>query len=245
MENSNGLHYMPVYHFDKSKECYCGSNKTFGECCASPDPHREPPQYIQIIHDYLTPAECKSFIRFSSKQPKSWLTVVDEKEASTNNRVVEMRHPERVTQSVDMGKKFEQASQWINAAIKRYVAPVGKPEWYEAPQLLRYGPGGKYEKHADAEQLESSSNRVFRFLDRDFSLLIYLNDDYRGGEIEFTSLNFTYKPRAGDLVVFPSNHVFTHRSKSIEFGTKYALVSWGAFVGSPRVGGVASKISVY
>ena len=33
-----------------------------------------------------------------------------------------------------------------------------------------------------------------------FGVIIYFNDDYEGGEIEYPQYNFSYKPKAGDIV---------------------------------------------
>jgi predicted 2-oxoglutarate/Fe(II)-dependent dioxygenase YbiX len=145
------------------------------------------------------------------------------------------RDPSRVTQSVDMGKKQELVEAWFKRACLEKFGNSAVAEWFEKPQMLRYGPAGKYGLHADAEHFDFEQNRFYRFLDRDFSMLIYLNDEYEGGELNFPWLNYRYKPKAGDLVIFPSNHIFSHESLPITRGNKYALVSWGAFRHSPRI----------
>jgi 2OG-Fe(II) oxygenase superfamily len=57
---------------------------------------------------------------------------------------------------------------------------------------------------------------------------LYLNEDYDGGEIEFY-LNgdiISYKPKAGDLIVFPSNEPYYHRVKAIKNGNKFMVRRW-------------------
>lgn len=48
---------------------------------------------------------------------------------------------------------------------------------------------------------------------------IYLNDDYEGGEIEFIDERenklITYKPKAGDITVFPSGRPYWHSAKAV------------------------------
>lgn len=234
MTNETGRFYVPSYHFDVSHPCYCGSGKAFGQCCASTDPDRSVPAGIQIVDDFILPSERRNILRFVKKQPRDWLKVFDS-EKSTPTKEVHIKDPDRVAQNVLLGKKEKTVVSWFAKAVDDYVRPINRPEWFEAPQLLRYGPGGKYVAHADAEDFDAQQRQFFRIIDRDFSMLIYLNDDYEGGEIYFKHLNFTYKPRAGSFVAFPSNHVFSHESQPIISGTKYALVSWGAFFGSPRV----------
>jgi len=59
--------------------------------------------------------------------------------------------------------------------------------------------------------------------DRDpvLSVVLYLNDDYVGGELYFKNQNLTIKPLAGSIVVFPSVAPYYHESRRIIVGTKY------------------------
>jgi hypothetical protein len=54
-----------------------------------------------------------------------------------------------------------------------------------------------------------------------FSLVTYINDDYEGGEISFPNHNVTIKPKAGSLIMFPSQQPFIHEVKPIISGTRY------------------------
>lgn len=54
---------------------------------------------------------------------------------------------------------------------------------------------------------------------------MYINDDYDGGEIEFfiDGNIITYKPSAGDIIVFPSDSPYYHGVKIIKNGNKYFI----------------------
>ena len=229
----NERHYVPRYHFHLQKPCYCRSGKLFGDCCAISSVTGRAPRGISITHEYVPAAERRRLLRFAEKQKRSWLTVFD---TDTKGEMKRRRDPARVTQQVELGKQQATSNAWIKRVCETHInqGPT-KAEWFETPNLLRYGPQGKYTIHSDAEHFDLKTERFYRFIDRDFSILIYLNDDYTGGELHFPWLRFTYKPKAGDLVIFPSNHIFSHESLSIQTGTKYALVSWGAMQGTPRV----------
>jgi len=233
---SRNLFYVPTFHFNLAKPCYCGSNILFGQCCGSSEQERTPPKHIHIVKNFLSDTECKRFIRFATKQKRSSLPVADGHK-ETGNKVEHTKSATRVTERVALGRKQALANAWFESACMHQLSRLStvKTQWFEAPHLLRYGPGGKYDIHSDAEHFDFQAQRFYRFIDRDFSMLIYLNDDYEGGGLNFPWLNYQYQPKAGDLVFFPSNHVFTHESLPIISGTKYALVSWGAFRGSPRV----------
>lgn len=83
-------------------------------------------------------------------------------------------------------------------------------------QILKYEKGEMYHTHVD------SSNKNFRVL----SLIIYLNENYEGGETSFVRQNIKVKGNTGDILTFPSNHCFPHKSNPIIKGTKYAMVTW-------------------
>lgn len=82
--------------------------------------------------------------------------------------------------------------------------------------LLKYSEGEEYKAHYDS----GSTNR------RIISAILYLNDNYEGGEIEFTHLGIKIKPQAGMLILFPSSFPYTHIAHPVTKGKKYALVTW-------------------
>jgi predicted 2-oxoglutarate/Fe(II)-dependent dioxygenase YbiX len=108
-------------------------------------------------------------------------------------------------------------------------------EWFEKPKVLRYGPGNYYGVHADNCYRARTDNFWTKKIDRDISLLIYLNEDFEGGSLSFEKFFYSFQPRVGDLVLFPSDNRYKHCANPVRSGTRYAVVSWGAFLGEPRV----------
>lgn len=53
------------------------------------------------------------------------------------------------------------------------------------------------------------------------SVVLYLNDNYLGGELSFPQQGIKIKPEAGSIVVFPSTEPYFHESLPIESGIKY------------------------
>jgi len=94
----------------------------------------------------------------------------------------------------------------------------------EPPQFLYYNEGGKYDLHNDSEDLVNG--KLKRVCERDVTVLIYLNDDYEGGELEFPDWSCKFKPKAGTLIAFPSYIEFAHRVHPVTSGKRYNLVSW-------------------
>jgi prolyl 4-hydroxylase len=87
----------------------------------------------------------------------------------------------------------------------RIVAIVNDPlTSLEGSAILHYAPGQRFEPHFDfldpavpgyARDAAASGQRVATFL-------LYLNDDFEGGETEFPKLGWRWKGRKGDALLF-------------------------------------------
>ena len=61
---------------------------------------------------------------------------------------------------------------------------------------------------------------------------MYLNDDYEGGDLNFTKVGFTYKGKTGDGIFFASmregkpDRKSLHGARVITQGEKYILSQW-------------------
>lgn len=60
----------------------------------------------------------------------------------------------------------------------------------------------------------------------DIATLVYLNNDYVGGDIYFPEYNISFKPEPGDLLMFPDNPSFVHGVKAITEGIRYTTPRW-------------------
>jgi hypothetical protein len=58
------------------------------------------------------------------------------------------------------------------------------------------------------------------------SCVVYLNDDYDGGELKFNNHNISIKPSAGSIFVFPSTDPFVHQSMPVKNGHKYLITGF-------------------
>lgn len=86
---------------------------------------------------------------------------------------------------------------------------------YEAFNFVKYeGAGTHFKIHADHGPTYVTT----------VSIVVYLNDDYEGGELWFPRFNLTHKPKAGDIAVFPSTYIYEHASQDMISGTKYSIV---------------------
>jgi hypothetical protein len=56
-----------------------------------------------------------------------------------------------------------------------------------------------------------------------YGFVLYLNDDYTGGEIYYPKLNIEYKPKVGDLVIHPGSEEYSHGVRDIVSGERYNI----------------------
>lgn len=110
-------------------------------------------------------------------------------------------------------------SDLIARTVKPYVKNLDIHESItegEGYNVLRYQTGDHYIAHYDG----GTGTK------RSVSAILYLNDDYEGGEIEFVNFNVKIKPKAGTFLLFPSNYAYRHIAHPVISGTKYAIVTW-------------------
>mgnify|MGYP003112572328 FL=1 len=91
-------------------------------------------------------------------------------------------------------------------------------------EALQYDVGGKYVIHTDYH---------LKF-PRNISIIYFLNDDYKGGELNFHNpqnrdeIYQTVKPKSGRMIVWPSNFLYPHSVNNVTEGKRFVLVSWFA-----------------
>ncbi len=102
-------------------------------------------------------------------------------------------------------------------------------------QILEYRDGGFYKRHADnSSEIYKDGELVgYKLIrpERKITTLLFLNDNFEGGEIEFSHLRYNngerviFKPKAGEMIVFPSHGLFAHEVKEVK-GNRFAIVKW-------------------
>lgn len=111
----------------------------------------------------------------------------------------------------------EEIYQKLKLCIDDYARYWGiNVTYYEAFNFVKYeGEGKHFRIHADHGPAYNCT----------VSAVIYINDDYEGGDLFFPRLdNLVYKPKIGDIAVFPSNYIYEHASLEMKKGIKYCVV---------------------
>ena len=97
-----------------------------------------------------------------------------------------------------------------------YLPPL---KYLEEFRIKRYnsGSGDRYDDHIDVQGIHSAR----RYL----SFLFYLNDDFTGGETEF-SQSGSVTPCRGSVLVFPPYWMYPHAGRRVITGTKYIMSTY-------------------
>ena len=97
-------------------------------------------------------------------------------------------------------------TDFVTQLVRARIAHAARvdPHALEPPEVLHYSIGEAYRPHVDffhpqlpsfAEQMRTKGQRIR-------TCLVYLNDDFEGGETEFPKLGLKYRGRAGDALIF-------------------------------------------
>jgi prolyl 4-hydroxylase len=105
----------------------------------------------------------------------------------------------------------------------------------EGNHIVQYNVGGYYKTHHDFFHLNTDyiDSELKRGGQRIYTALIYLNDDFEGGETEFPKLNLVVKPEKNKLVIWKNlkdngdlDMDSLHAGLPVKTGSKYILVIW-------------------
>lgn len=156
---------------------------------------RESPRIRSIVR-FIPPAACDWLIA-QVRGRLQRATIYDKR---TGGDVLDER---RINSQSDLGVDNMGLLTFIVRA--RIAALLGRPEQaMEIPKVLHYAPGETFAPHYDyltpdepayALELAQRGQRAETFL-------IYLNDDYEGGETSFTDLGLAHRGAKGDALWF-------------------------------------------
>ena len=154
----------------------------------------------------------------------------------------------RDTQIVDMGPLFSKIEEMMKNIVKEIINPFYEVEVHqsEVPQLLSYGIGGHYCPHIDGESqwMTPKGELIWKkSTDRDLSMVLFINDDYEGGDFVFPDLKVRVRPEPGLLVAFPSNHHYKHGVEPVTKGQRYSMVCWAECKGFPTMADINKELS--
>jgi len=173
--------------------------------------------YVAAARGFMTEAECR-YLKVAAEPSLEPSVVVD----PVTRRTVP--HPVRKSDGTMFGVFAEDLV--VNALNRRIAALSGtRLDQGEPLQVLRYRPGGEYKPHMDALPAEPNQ--------RVMTMLVYLSDDYEGGETCFPHTGLSFRGRTGDALLFRNagangraDPLSLHAGLPVTNGTKYLASRW-------------------
>lgn len=136
----------------------------------------------------------------------------------------------------DYGNNEKEFTVHTHSEIKKYDAEVVDIINDYAKKVYSFvvdsypGPFSDFDENTTHIARFSSGKGMHEHFDssrpNDIATLIYLNDDYVGGEIYFPKYDISIKPEPGDLLTFPDNPDFVHGVKPVTSGIRYTTPRW-------------------
>ena len=109
---------------------------------------------------------------------------------------------------------FEQLRPFLPDRMCADFRPVGANERW---RCYRYDPGQYFAPHYDGAFVRNANE------ESQLTLILYLNEDFEGGETAFPELGVSVRPKAGQALLF--QHRLLHESTPVRRGRKYAARS--------------------
>ena len=164
---------------------------------------------IFTIEHFLSATECLAYIKAGEEVGYEEATITTYEGYYELNK--EIRNNDRVIFDDEnlAAFLFDRAKPFLPEDVEDWKL-VGFNERF---RFYRYGPGQYFKWHKDG--CYSRNDKETSIL----TFLIYLNDDYQGGE---TSFNWdAVQPKMGMALIFP--HRLTHQGSPVTSGVKYVL----------------------
>ena len=172
---------------------------------------------VKRFRSLLTPKECAYLSTMAEPQLRPSFV--------TNPQTgAQMPHPIRTSSGMSFGPTQEDLVIWrINERIAR--ASGTAIDCGEPLHILRYAPGQEYKPHTDSMPGEANQ--------RAWTVLVYLNDDYQGGETVFPKVGLEVRGTAGDALIFHNvtadgrpDPASLHAGLPIVSGVKWLATRW-------------------
>lgn len=172
--------------------------------------HLNNPQNIWTVENFLTHKECEDLILFAEQ-----LGFIEAEVGLPDGAKMmkSLRNNERLEYDDEVlaARLWEKLERYCPQKLDRWFA-IGLNEHF---RFYKYDPGQRFKRHIDGRyrRNEHEESRI--------TFMIYLNDDYEGGETYFEQ-TIIY-PEMGQALCFI--HELKHESLPLIKGTKYVLRS--------------------
>lgn len=211
---------------------------------------KNPLSEILIQPEVLSKTGLKSLISHIESSTTQDLPIFNPEETNKTKDIEwkidkNVRDTQEVAQSEEV---FNNLENFLKKTVKNFINPFYDcfVDSSEIPQILSYSVGGHYLPHIDGEAVWTSPNgeQIWKkCVDRDLSIIFFLNDDFDGGDLVFPDLKIRIRPEPGMMVCFPSSHRYLHGVEPVTRGKRYSIVTWATIRGVPSLNQINEDLS--
>jgi len=108
---------------------------------------------------------------------------------------------------------------------------INSIRWRTRGYFIRYENGQGIGPHSDCDLPYGEDNvtPLSSFpLSNTVTAAVILNEDYEGGELSYEPWGVHFKPKVGDVIMYPSSYAGCHSVNPVTQGVRYAYLSWFA-----------------
>ena len=180
------------------------------------------PENIHVLENFLDPDVCDQMYDFLMND-KIWedaRATTQEKSDFWLDKVLPSKHFNKEKFYPHIVKKMNELEQIIG---ETFNVSLKYPEKKVFFTIGRWVEGSYQGPHGDKENEDGSPQRYESLLDYDISTILYLNDNYEGGELYFPQHDISIKPTKGMVIMFPGDRYYIHGVSKIENGTRFTI----------------------
>ena len=177
---------------------------------------------ITVYHDFISKEQCKEFIDFFNARSEEWKPICF---YGSYGMFISAPLVVEHNTSIDQSSLQDITDRMLEATTDM----SGIPTKINSIHAQKWDVGAYANDHSDNSDLEGKD---MGWSDNKFAAILYLNDDYEGGEINFRDHNISLKLKPGDLLTFPGGMENIHSVSEITGGTRYTIVSFQDYASS-------------
>lgn len=170
--------------------------------------------FIKIYDDLFSDSLCSQLIDAVNKK---------------NERIENDRRPNFYQRNIGREPEYSGLYQNFSSIGKRYLQDLGYDDdilpskyGFEELRIKKYVKGDSFDRHIDVADHASARRWV--------AFLVYLNDDFEGGETKFYNQDLIIQPKKGKVLVFPPLWLYPHAGLPVTKGEKYILTTYFHFL---------------
>ena len=170
--------------------------------------------YIETYDDVFSTSTCSELIK-----------LVEEK----NERIENEHRPNFYQRNIGNMPEYSGMYKKFSELGMNYLKELGYSDdllpskyGFEELRIKKYDVGDSFDKHVDVSDYKSARRWI--------AFLVYLNDNFTGGDTEFYPHQQVIHPKTGRVLVFPCVWTYPHAGLPIVSGTKYILTTYFHYI---------------